>query len=103
MAGRSGSPSAHLEKPLIDIAVESWRFAKLFVRLLGKLDAGDGARYGNQHRYYLDRLEDSLEQAGMRFADLEGSAYDPGASATALSLAHFGAAVRLLGEQMAGP
>jgi hypothetical protein len=103
MAERDSSPSTHLEKTLIDIAIESWRFAKLFVHLLGKLDAGDGVRYVNQYRYYLKRLADSLEQAGMRFVDLEGSAYDPGFAATALNIADFAATDCLLVDQMVEP
>ena len=50
-----------LFKSLIDISVESWRFSRLFARLISKLDAGEGARYTSQYRYYLKRLEESLE------------------------------------------
>ena len=50
-----------LERSLIDMAVESWRFARLFGRLVSKLDAGEGSRYVNQLRYFQKKLEDSLE------------------------------------------
>ena len=46
-------PSAEaLTQSLIDISIESWRFGKLFDRLLGKLDAGEQGRYRNQFRWF---------------------------------------------------
>ena len=33
----------HLRQPLIEIVVESWRMAKLFLRMLGKLEATDAS------------------------------------------------------------
>ncbi len=95
--------SPQLEKSLVNIAVESWRFAKLFDRLLSKLDAGEGARFINQYRYYLKRLEDNLEQAGLRLVNVEGQPYDPGIAATALNIGDFGPDDRLLVDQMIEP
>lgn len=95
--------SPQLEKSLIDIAVESWRFAKLFYRLLSKMDAGEGARFINQYRYYLKRLEESLEQAGLRLVNVEGHPYDPGIAATALNIGDFGPDDHLLVDQMIEP
>jgi hypothetical protein len=95
--------SPELGKPLIDMAVESWRFAKLFSRLLGKLDAGEGARFVSQYRYYLKRVEESLEQAGLRLVNVEGHPYDPGIAATALNIGDFGPDDHLLVDQMIEP
>lgn len=58
----------NIKQSLIDIAVESWRFSRLFSRLLDKLDAGESSRYVNQHRFYLKRLDENLKQAGIRLA-----------------------------------
>jgi len=33
-----------LERSLIDIAIESWRFSRLFARVVNKLDAGEAGR-----------------------------------------------------------
>lgn len=95
--------SPELEKPLIDMAVESWRFAKLFSRLLAKLDAGEGARFLSQYRYYLKRVEETLEQAGLRLVNVEGHPYDPGIAATALNIGDFGPDDHLLVDQMIEP
>ena len=43
---------------ILSIAVESWRFAKLFNRLLSKLDAGEQNRYTNQFRWFLKKVEE---------------------------------------------
>lgn len=92
-----------LVKSLIDISVESWRFSRMFARLLSKLDAGEGARYTNQYRYYLKRLEETLESAGLRLVNVEGHPYDPGIAATALNIGDFSADDVLVVEQMIEP
>ena len=92
-----------LVKSLIDISVESWRFAKLFARLLGKMDAGDSARYSNQLRYYIKRLEENLEIAKIRLVNIEGQPYESGNATTALNIGDFGPDDRLLVDQMIEP
>jgi hypothetical protein len=103
MDRQDSKPAAELERSLIDIAVDGWRFAKVFARVLHKMDAGEGTRYMSHHRFYLKRLSDSLEHLGMRFVDVEGSVYDPGVAATALNLADFEPNERLLVDQMLEP
>ena len=71
-----------LTKSLLDVAVESWRFGKLFDRLLVKLDAGEQGRYRGQFRWFQRKLEDSLTDAGMWIVNVEGHAFDPGMAAT---------------------
>jgi hypothetical protein len=99
---KSVSPGS-LEQSLMDIAVESWRFSRLFARVLGKLDAGEASRYANQLRYYSKRLDESLGAAGLRLINLEGHRYDPGMAATALNIADFGPDDELLVDQMVEP
>jgi hypothetical protein len=88
---------------LIDLSVESWRFSRLFARLLTKLDAGEGGRYTNQYRYYLKRIEENLEKAGMHLVNIEGQPYDPGMAATALNVGDFGPEDNLIVDQMIEP
>ena len=92
-----------MEKSLIEIAIESWRFSRLFVRLLAKLDAGESARYLNQYRYYLKKLDESLETSGMRIVNVEGQLYDPGVAASALNIGDFGPDDHLYVDQMIEP
>ena len=103
MGNDSTETLGKLQQSLVDITVESWRFARLFARALGKLDAGESARYANQLRYYLKRLEESLADAGLRLVNLEGQPYDTGMAATALNIADFGPDDRLLVDHMVEP
>ena len=41
-----------LRQALIDVAVDSWRFAKLFSKVIDKLDAAEAGRYVNQLRSF---------------------------------------------------
>ena len=50
--------SEQMEQSLIDIAVESWRFSRLFGKVVSKLDAGESGRYVNQLRYFQKKVED---------------------------------------------
>src|SRR5712671_6253429 len=50
--------SQEADRALADLAIESWRFQKLFARVLGKLDAGDAMRFVNQHRYFIKRIDE---------------------------------------------
>jgi len=95
--------AAQLENSLIEIAVESWRFAKLFSRVVSKLDAGEGSRYVNQLRYFQKKLEDSLDASGLKLVNVEGQMFDPGIAASALNIGDFGPDDSLLIEQMVEP
>ncbi len=92
-----------LENLLIDIAVESWRFSRLFARVVNKLDAGEASRYGNQLRYFLKRVEESLDAAGYKLVNVEGELFDPGMAASALNVADFDPDDTLLVDQMVEP
>jgi hypothetical protein len=88
---------------LIDVSVEGWRFARVFGRLLGKLDAGEAPRYANQARYFLKKIDDGLESFGLRIVSLEGQPYDPGMAVSALNVADFGPDDLLVVDQMVEP
>jgi hypothetical protein len=91
------------ERALVELAIEGWRFQKLFARALEKLDIGESSRLTNQHRYFLKRIDECLIEVGLRLVNLEGQAYDPGAAATALNLGDFNADDQLVIDQMIEP
>ncbi len=95
--------TTRVDQPLLELAVEGWRFARHFSRVLSKLDAGEGARHANQVRYFVKRIEETLEVAGMRLVNLEGQGYDPGLPATALNIEDFAPEDRLYVDQMLEP
>ena len=103
MTTEQGTGREQLERSLIDLAVESWRFARLFGRLVSKLDAGEGSRYVNQLRYFQKKLEDSLEVSGMKIVNVEGQPFDPGMAASAINIGDFGPDDVLLVDQMVEP
>ncbi|MFO1322026.1 MAG: hypothetical protein U1F52_20660 [Burkholderiales bacterium] len=88
---------------LIDLSVESWRFSRVFARLLTRLDAGEGARFASQYRFYTKRIEESLAGVGLRIVNLEGLPHDPGLAATALNIGDFEPEDQLIVDQMLEP
>jgi hypothetical protein len=92
-----------MEQSLIDIAVESWRFSRLFGRVVSKLDAGESNRYLNQLRYFQKKVEESLDANGLKLVNIEGQPYDPGMAASALNLGDFDPEDVLFVDQMLEP
>ena len=92
-----------LENAIISMATESWRFSRLFVRLVGKLDAGEANRYVSQLRYFIEKLEEDMNDAGMKLVNVEGQPFDTGMAATALNISDFGPDDQVLVDQMLEP
>ncbi len=96
-------PSLQAEKSLLDIAVESWRFSRLFGKVVGQLEAGTSSRYINQLRYFQKKIEETLDTNGFKFVNVEGQLYDPGMAASALNIGDFATDDVLMVEQMLEP
>lgn len=92
-----------LERSLIEIAVESWKFSRVFARVVNKLDAGEASRYVSQLRYFQKRVEQNLDAAGLKLVNVEGHPFDPGMAASPLNIADFGPEDSLLVDQMVEP
>lgn len=103
MANSDTGQSELLENLLLNIAVESWRFSRLFARVVNKLDAGEAGRYVNQLRYFLKRVEENLDAAGFKLVNVEGQLFDTGMAASALNIADFEPDDTLLVNQMLEP
>ncbi len=103
MTTEQSAEREQLERSLIDMAVESWRFARLFGRVISKLDAGESTRYVNQLRYFQKKVEDSLEASGLKIVNVEGQPFDPGMAASAINIGDFGPDDMLLVDQMVEP
>ncbi|MFN9473611.1 hypothetical protein [Acidovorax sp.] len=89
MAGQAYD-NARAEQSLLEIAVESWRFSRLFGKLASKLDAGESGRHLKQLRYFQKKREEILGSSGLTLVNVEGQPYDPGMAASALNLGDFG-------------
>lgn len=92
-----------LESALLNLAVESWRFSRLFVRVLNKMDAAEVGRYSNQLRYFQKKVMENLEANGLRAVDLEGQTFDVGMPAAAINMDDFGPDDTLIVDQMVEP
>lgn len=87
----------------MDLAVESWRFARLFQRSIDVADIKAAGRQSNQVRYFQKRIADALDAMGLRFVELDGQPYDPGMAATPLNAGDFGPEHELFVDQMLEP
>jgi hypothetical protein len=92
-----------MREAVIDMAVVSWRFGRVFDRLLTKLDAGEQNRYKSQFRWFIKKVEEALEQADLRIVNVEGHPFDPGMAATPLNIEEFDAKDALMVDQMIEP
>ena len=99
----TNQPVSDLQNVLIDMAIDGWKFSKMFTRMLGKLEAGETTRYLSQLQYFLDKLQSNLDAAGMRLVNIEGQPYDSGVAASALNVGDFSADDQLVVDQMVEP
>ena len=95
------SPS--LEASIIDIAIEAWRFRRVFSSAISKLDVTESNRYFNQYLYFFKKVETALENAGLKIANVEGEKYDMGLPVTPLNMEEFTQDDTLIIEQMLEP
>ena len=92
-----------LTQSILDMSVESWRFCKLFNRLLMKLDAGEQARYQGQFRWFRKKIDESLNVVQFRVVDVEGHSFDAGMAATPINIDEFDSKDKLVVDQMLEP
>lgn len=92
-----------LRTSLVDLAVESWRFAKVFERMAESFQEPEKGRHVARLRWFLKRTEEILDTSGMRIVNVEGHPYDPGVAATPLNIEEFGPDEGLVVEQMLEP
>lgn len=104
MSGQNNSPKEQeLKRIVIEMAVDNWRCSKLLLRVLSKLDAGEAGRYISQLKFFTDRLDENLKEAGVRLVNVEGHIYDPGMAVKPLNMDDFSTSDSLLVEQMIEP
>ena len=92
-----------MQNSLTTIAMEAWRFGKVFERVLMKLDAGEQNRYVGQLRWFIKKIEESMAEAELRIVNIEGHPFDPGIAATPLNIEDFDAEDSLVVDQMLEP
>lgn len=101
--GTQNSATELMRESVLTMAVEAWRFGRVFDRLLGRLEPGDKNRYRNQFNWFMKKVDDSLTQAGLRIVNVEGQVFDPGMAATPLNIEEFEVSEALVVDQMLEP
>jgi hypothetical protein len=96
-------PTGDCQAVLAELAVESWRFAKEYRRLVSKLDANEQSRFGNKLTFFLQRLQACLADGGLSLVNLEGQPYEMGIAADVLNLDEFSPQDSLVVDQMIEP
>lgn len=91
------------QKAIIEMAVEAWRFRRVFNKAMSKLEAGESSRYIGQFNWFIKKVESALKTAGMRIVDVEGQPYDIGMALSPLNIDDFDADDQLYVEQMIEP
>ena len=76
---------------VINLATESWRFAKVFERMLTQSNVDQPRGYASQLRWFVRKTEESLEDIGLRIVNIEGYPYDTGMAATPVNIEDFDA------------
>ena len=91
------------KETVINLAIESWRFAKNYERVLTRLNSNQTKRYTSQLRQFVKKAEESLEEVGLRVVNVEGYPYDPGMAATPLNIEDFEPEDHLVVDKMLEP
>ncbi|MDE0087376.1 MAG: hypothetical protein OXU23_16760, partial [Candidatus Poribacteria bacterium] len=88
---------------IINLVIESWRFAKNYERMLNRLNTNQTKRYTSQLQQFVKKAEESLADVGLRVVNVEGYPYDPGMAATPLNIEDFDPDDELVVDQMLEP
>ena len=91
------------KEAVINLAIESWHFAKNYERAITRLNTNRTQRYTRQLEQFIQKAEESLEEVGLRIVNVEGTPYDPGMAATPLNIEDFGPEDQLVVDKMLEP
>ena len=91
------------KEAIIKLATESWHFTTVYQRMLTILDASEHRKYTSQLRWHVKKMEESLEEGGLRIVNVEGQPYDPGMAVIPSNIEDFDADVPLVVSRMLEP
>lgn len=78
-----------LKANLISIATELFRFERVFEKAVRKLEFSEQAKYQSQFSWFKKKVDQALDDSGIKIVDLEGKLYDPGMAVTPLNIDEF--------------
>lgn len=89
--------------PIIDIAVETWRFRRVFEKAVNKFDCEENSRFYNHFSWYAKKVDSALQKAGFHIVDVEGRQYDIGIAVKPINIGEFSTKDKLIIAQMLEP
>ena len=92
-----------MKEHLATLALESWRLSKSFESLLIKSDPIEQRKYQGKLSWFNKKLHETLEEADLKFINLEDQKYDPGAAVKAINIDDFQPDDELEIDQMIEP
>lgn len=90
-------------KAIAQIAVEEWRFRRVFERMVKLLDEENSQNLKNRYAWFTKRVEMALTTAGFRVVSFENQDYEAGMPVSALNLGDFAPNELLVVDQMIEP
>ena len=78
-----------LKNNLVSIASELFRFQRVFVKAIGKLEVDERTKYSSQYAWFSKKVLKALNDSGLRVISVDGQPYDPGMAVTPLNLEDF--------------
>lgn len=93
----------NLQNSLCSIALELFRFQRVFEKAISKLDIEDQVKYQSQFAWFVKKVTKALTEANLRIINMEGQPYDPGMAVTPLNIDDFGIDDELYIAQMIEP
>lgn len=91
------------ESIIINMSIENWRLARLFLKAAAKLEPSETNKYINQLRYFQKNIENNLDECGLKIVNIEGQVFDIGMAAVAMNMEDFDADDILIVESMIEP
>lgn len=88
---------------IVGLCTDSWRFSRVYLRVLSKLDAVEQKKYQGQFHYYLKQIDDRLQSLGLKIVNLEGQQFDPGFPVNILNINDFCSEEHIIIDQMLEP
>lgn len=88
---------------IIKLATESWYFTTVYQRMLTNVDVSQHRKYTSQLRWFVRKMEEALEESGLRIVNVEDQSYDPSMAVSPVNLEDFHADVPLVVNQMLEP
>lgn len=93
-----------MDKNILSLIVEAWRFSRVFRDILPKLNGEDSLRFGGRYSWFCKRLEEISGDMGLRIIEISpGTAYDIGMAVTPVNVDDFDAGESLCVMNMIEP